>query len=178
MGFGFNLGMIFIVLPLTGILLLIWLVSQKRIFGVFLAVIWGGIFGLIILSFGLRPFFEKIVLDKEDYYGEYIINSAYFTGSQSDWQYNHFRFEITKDDSIFFYETDDENILTTHKGVITYPKPYNSARLDIKMNQPAHHVTSSNPTTYRQVWDFYLVFHSTKFDNMFFKKDTWKPIGK
>jgi hypothetical protein len=83
MGFGFNLGMIFIVLPLTGILLLIWLVSQKRIFGVFLAVIWGGIFGLIILSFGLRPFFEKIVLDKEDYYGEYIINSAYFTGSQS-----------------------------------------------------------------------------------------------
>jgi len=176
MGFGFNLGMIFIVLPLTGILLFIWLISRKRIFGIFLALIWGGIFSLIIISFGLRPFFEKIVLDKEDYYGEYIINRAYFSGSQSDWQYNHFRFEITKDDSIFFYKTDDENILATHKGVITYPKPYNSARLDINMNQPTHHVISSNPTTYRKVWDFYLVFYSSKFNNMFFTKGEWKPI--
>lgn len=176
MGFGFNLGMILIVLPLTGLLLLAWLISKRKIFGILLAIIWSGIFGLVLLSIALRPFIEKIQLEKEDYYGEYIIDRSYFPGKQANWQYNHFRFEITGDDSIFFYVTEGEKVLDTYKGTISSPRPYGSVRLAITMNQPTHHVVSSNPTTYRDIWDFYLVFYSPKFNNMYFKQGEWEPI--
>jgi hypothetical protein len=46
------------------------------------------------------------------------------------------------------------------------------------MEQPTHHIMTSNPTTYRGVWDFDLVFNSPAFDNMYFTKGKWKPINK
>jgi hypothetical protein len=178
MGFGFNLGMILIVLPLTGLLLLIWIVSRKKIFGVFLGIIWGGIFGLVLLSVVLRPLFEKVTLDKEDYYGQYVVDRTYFSGEQADWQYNYFRFEITENDSIYFYKTEGAAVVEVFKGVVSYPTPYSSARLAIKMDQPTHHVVSSNPITYRNIWGFYLVFNSPRFHNMFFTKGDWEPIAE
>lgn len=178
MGFGFNLLMILIILPLTGLLILIWIISRKRIFGISIVIIWCGIIGLFILSYAVKPFFEKVKLDKEDYFGEYIIDRFYFPGKQADWQYDRYRFKVTEDDSIFFYVTDKANILETYKGTTSNPQPYSSARLEIKMDQPIHHVMSSNPTTYRDTWDFYLVFHSPKFNNMFFKKGKWEPIDE
>ena len=36
MGFGFNLGMILIILPLSGLLLIIWLITKKQYFGKYL----------------------------------------------------------------------------------------------------------------------------------------------
>ncbi|PTM03699.1 MAG: hypothetical protein DA405_09715, partial [Bacteroidetes bacterium] len=86
MGFGFNLGLIFIVLPLTAVLLLIWLITRKKVFRVVLILIWSGLLGLIFLSSLLRPFFNKIELDRENYTGEYIIDRSYFAGQQADWQ--------------------------------------------------------------------------------------------
>lgn len=177
MGFGFNLGMIIIILPLTGLLFLIWLITRKKIFRYSLAIIWGGIVGLVIMLLAARPFFEKIKLNKDDYYGEYVIDRSFFPGEQADWQYNHFRFKITEDDSIFFYVTEQDNVLQTYKGVVSTTKPYSSARLIIEMDQPTHHVITSNPTTYRDIWHFNLVFDSPYFDNMFFKKGDWKPIS-
>ena len=44
------------------------------------------------------------------------------------------------------------------------------------MEEPNHHILIENPTTYRQVWNFYLVFNSKKFNNVFFKKGNWKPL--
>ena len=108
--------------------------------------------------------------------GEYVINRDYFKGEQTNWQYNHFRFEITDEDSIFFYVTDKEKILKTFRGSIKTTTPYSSARLIIEMEQPTHHIMTSNPTTYRSAWDFYLVFKSPKFYNVFFEKRKWKPI--
>ena len=119
---------------------------------------------------------SKTELDKKDYYGEYVINRDYFKGEQTNWQYNHFRFEITDEDSIFFYVTDKEKILKTFRGSIKTTTPYSSARLIIEMEQPTHHIMTSNPTTYRSAWDFYLVFKSPKFYNVFFEKRKWKPI--
>jgi hypothetical protein len=40
------------------------------------------------------------------------------------------------------------------------------------MEQPTHHIMTSNPTTYRSAWSFYLVFYSPKFNNVYFKKGT------
>jgi hypothetical protein len=176
MGFGFNLFFIFILVPLTGILLIAWLLSRKLWVGKILGIIWIGIFGLALLSGVARWLTSKTELDKDDYYGEYVINRDYFKGKQTDWQYTHFRFEITDEDSIFFYVTDKEKILKTFRGTIKTTTPYSSARLIIEMDQPTHHILTSNPTTYRSAWDFYLVFKSPKFYNVFFEKGKWKPI--
>ncbi|MBL3655331.1 hypothetical protein [Fulvivirga sediminis] len=176
MGFGFNLFFIFILVPLTGILLIAWLLSRKLWIGKILGIIWLGIFGLALLSGVFQWLTSKTELDKEDYCGEYVVNRDYFEGEQTDWQYNHFRFEITNYDSIFFYVTEKENILKTFRGTIKTTTPYSSARLIIEMEQPTHHIMTSNPTTYRSAWDFYLVFKSPKFHNVFFEKGKWKPI--
>lgn len=178
MGFGFNLGMIFIILPLSGLLLIIWLITKKSIFGKLLVGIWGLIIILVIVVSITRPIFEKKKLKKKDYYGEYIIDRNYFKGKQADWQYDHFRFEITKDDSIFFYVTEKEKIIKTYKGTITTVKPYSSERLVIKMEQPTHQILTTNPTIYRETWDFFMVFNSPKFYNMFFRKGRWNNIEK
>jgi hypothetical protein len=178
MGFGFNLFFIFILVPLTGILLIAWLLSRKPLIGKILGCIWLGILGLVLLSVILRWLTSKTELDKDDYYGEYVIDRDYFPGEQTDWQYKRFRFEITDKDSIFFYETDKEKVLKTYRGTIktTDPKNYGSDRLIIEMDQPTHHILASNPTTYRSAWDFYLVFKSPKFYNVFFERGKWKSI--
>ena len=167
---------LFILLPFTGIMLLIWLLTRKKIFGIILGVIWLSIFALIFLIGFLNWISAKTILEKDDYYGEYTVNRDYFPGPQADWQYNNFRFEIKPNDSIFFYVTNKEKIVKTYKGKIKTTTAYNSDRLILSMQDSSHHIVSSNPTTYRSAWSFYLVFYSPKFKNVFFKKGKWKPI--
>ena len=178
MGFGFNLFFVFILVPLIGILLVIWLVTRKKIFGKTVGLIWLGIFGLALFSGTVQWLTAKTELKKKDYHGQYIVNRDYFPGTQADWQYENFRFEIKDNDSIYFYATDKEKILKIYRGTITAtdPSQYSSERLIINMNQLTHHILTSNPTTYRSAWRFYLVFSSPKFDNVYFKKGQWKPL--
>lgn len=44
------------------------------------------------------------------------------------------------------------------------------------MPKPTHHVLATNPTIYRSVWGFTLVFNSPEFDNMFFTKGNWEKL--
>ena len=176
MGFGFNLGMIFIILPLTGILLLIWLISKKAIFGKIILGIWSLIILLVVVASFSQKVFKKKELSKSDYYGEYIIDRNYFSGKQADWQYNNFRFEITKNDKILFYVTEKDKIIRTYKGTISTVKPFSSERLVIEMEKPIHHILTTNPAIYRETWSFFMVFNSPKFSNMYFRKGKWKPI--
>lgn len=178
MGFGFNLFFVFILVPLTAILLLIWLFSGKKLFGKTLGVIWLGIFGLIFFSMSINWLTSKTELKKKDYYGQYIVNRDFFSGKQADWQYENFRFEIKDNDSIYFYVTNREKILKTYRGTITTTESYSSERLIINMEQPTNHILSSNPTTYRGTWSFILVFYSPKFSNVYFKKGEWEPLEK
>ncbi len=136
------------------------------------------LFTFLILSLIIYGFLsQKMTLDKSDYYGDYIINRNYFKGKQADWQYNHFRFTITKKDSMYFYLTNNNKVEKIFKGKITTVNPYDySERLVINMEQPTHHILSTNPTTYRKAWSFILVFKSPKFNNMYFKKGKWKPL--
>lgn len=174
MGFGFNLFFIFILIPLLVILLLLWLVTQKKIVGKAIAGICIGVLSLIIVSSVLRAVFSKKVLSKDDYFGTYVIDEKIIPGKQANWQYNHFRFEIKDNDSIYFYVTTKDRILQTYKGKIATVKPGNSERLVLHMPQPTHHVLTTNPTIYRSAWDFTLVFDSPKFGNMFFTKGSWE----
>ena len=119
---------------------------------------------------------EIQVLEKNDYYGQYLINRNYFSGKQADWQYNSFRFEIKDNDSIYFYVTEKQKVIQIFKGTISTIKPTVSERLMLHMAQPTHHILNGNPTTYRSAQGFYLVFNSPKFGNVFFKKGEWKPL--
>lgn len=171
-----GLVFIFILVP-ASIILLVWgsfTVDSKawRYLGLmWLCVIGLGCFGLIMDS--IR---SPIKLEKEDYYGHYIIDRSYFPGEQADWQYNNFRFEIRDNDSIYFHITDEERIIKTYIGYISTKKPYISERLIINIDTPGHHILSSNPTTYRSRRDFYLVFNSPEFYNVFFRKGKWQKI--
>ncbi len=183
MGFGFNLFflcLIFILIPLTGILLVSWLYTSKPVYGKILGAVWFGIIFLVFIASIANWLFSKTELDRNDYTGTYIIHRDYFEGHQADWQYNHFRFQITNQDSIFFYITEKDRILKTYKGTVTTSNPehHRSDRLIINMEQPTHHILASNPTTYRSNWSFYLVFNSQEYYNLFFKKGEWKPIDQ
>lgn len=175
MGFGFNLAMVFIILPLSALLLFISVVFRKYFFAKILAWMWIFIIaGAIFISI-MNWAVSKTELDASDYYGEYVIDRDFFPGEQADWQYNHYRFEVTKDDSIFFYVTDHNKILHTYKGTVRFTN-HISSRMDIEMSEPVHHVVQSDPTTVRSAWSFYLVFYSPYYNNMFFKKGRWKEL--
>jgi hypothetical protein len=179
MGFGFNLFFIFIIVPFTAILLVLWIVTRKKLFGITVGIVWLGIFGFALLI-GTIQWLTNTELEKEDYYGQYIVEREFFPGNQADWQYENFRFEIKDNDSIYFYITDKEKILKTFRGTIaaTDPSQYSSERLIIKMDQPTHHILTSNPTTYRGAWGFNLIFYSPKFNNVCFKKGQWITLDK
>ncbi|PIE99362.1 MAG: hypothetical protein CR961_00795 [Polaribacter sp.] len=168
--------MIFLILLLLIFLTLQWAYTKKIFLGKILITIWLIIFLLPFSAIIISKIFSKKVLEKSDFYGEYIIDRNFFKGKQADWQYNHFRFEIKENDTILFYVTDEKQIIKTYKGKIFSPNYFNSARLGIKMQEPNHHILTSNPTIYREVWDFFLVFKSPKFHNMYFRKGKWKPI--
>jgi len=130
----------------------------------------GAYFFFILLSFVMQPLTTKIVLDKDDYYGSYVIDTTYFDPIQAKWQYDHFRFEIKRNNSIYFYVTEKETILRTYKGTIETHKPFTSEVLSIQMEQPTHHILTYQPTIWRDVWDFTLAFKSPKFSNLYFIK--------
>ena len=176
MGFGFNLFFIFILVPLSGGLLLIWLLSRKMIFGKLLGLIWLGIVVLICLVAFLQIFTTKMKVDKSDIYGKYVIDRSKFSGKQADWQYNHFRFEITKQNKLIFYQTEEGVILERESLKVDFLEQYHNDRLLISGDTKRHHIFSDNPTLYRNIWSFYYVFESPKFGNVFFKKGRWKSV--
>tara|TARA_B110000285_G_C14977449_1_gene539659 strand:- start:488 stop:1021 length:534 start_codon:yes stop_codon:yes gene_type:complete len=149
--------------------------KTKSIGKIILAVYTIG-FSIIVIMSIVGTLAQKKVLDKSDFYGEYIVDKNYFSGKQADWQYNNFRFEIKKNDSIYLYITDGKIINETYKGKISTVMPYESARLVIEIKKTNHHILTTNPTIYRQAWGFFMVFNSPKFHNMYFRKGKWKKI--
>ena len=84
--------LILFIFPLTIILLVIWAITRKKIFGKILAYFWLGLLGLFCLGTIIKLLTDKKELDKEDYYGSYIVNREFFKEKQTDWQYDNFRF--------------------------------------------------------------------------------------
>jgi len=173
---GIKLLFLLIISPIFLWILFFCINNYKKIIGKIILLLFLLGFFLFVSLWTISVVNQKINLDKDDYYGRYIIDRNYFKGKQTDWQYDHFRFEITKDDSIFFYITEKEAITKTFKGVITNVKPFSSERLVIKMEKPTHHILTSNPTIYRGTWDFFMVFNSPQYYNMFFRKGKWNNI--
>lgn len=162
--------MIFVILPSTVVLLLLWIIFRKAIFGKILGLIWGGIISLLVLSLVLHIFTTKMKLTKNKIYGEYVIDKSKFPGRQADWQYDNFKFEITKDNIFHFSYKSLTDEYETEKIPVRILEQYYSDRLEIGKDTTRHHIIVDNPTLYRNVWSFYYVFESEKFGNVFFKK--------
>ena len=110
--------MIFIFVSL--ILMLLWVMFRKNIFGKILGILWLSIFSLILLSYILDGFFSTKYLNQNDIRGEYVIDRDMFPGKQADWQYNHYRFEITDDNKFLFHITNGKKIITTIEGKASF----------------------------------------------------------
>lgn len=166
MGFG-----VFIFIPLLIILLLCGVITKRRFFGYAILSLIGG----AIILFSLSQFFQWItspkILTKEDYYDTYHIKRDLFPGKQADWQYNSYNFVIKDNDSIYFNVVSAGKISKVYEGKIETVSPYESARLKLCMDSPTHHILASDPTVYRSPLGFYLVFYSSKYNNVFFEKD-------
>ncbi len=172
-----SLFFIFFLAPISILLALIWIFTGKRIFGKILGGFWLLIFLLFATGRIIDYFTTPINLEQEDIYGEYVIDRNKFPGYQADWQYDHFRFEITKHDSIYFYVTDGKTIVKTFKGTIAFHTAYKRPRLIINIEEPGHHIIEDYPTLYRVPRKFYYVFNSTEFGNVFFTKGEWEEIA-
>ena len=172
----FKFLFLLIIGPLLVWVLIIGLQNRKNLFGKAIFTSASVFLGFLLITISYNLLSRKKILEKDDYYGKYIIDRNYFPGRQADWQFNNYRFEITEKDSIFLYVTESKTLTKLYSGIITTIKPYNSERLVIHMNKPTHHVMNSNPTIYREPWGFYLVFNSPKFSNMYFRKGTWESI--
>ena len=117
---------------------------------------WIFIFVIGFFEDEIRTIYRLKKLHRDDFIGEFVIDRKCFAGKQADWQYDNFRFEIKKNDSIYFYVTNKERLIKTYRGTITTTKPYSSEILKVKMEQPTNHIMSSNPGIYRGKWSFIL----------------------
>jgi hypothetical protein len=178
MGFGFNIFFAGLLLPLTVIMALIWLFTQSKTIGRALKIIGltvGGLATLITIS---NLIFDKKEISHDDIFGEYVIDRSQFPGKQADWQYNHFRFVITRQQRLLFHCTEGERIIKTYTGRIKFLQEYKLPRTIWRADSPSYHIIRHTPTLYRTPFSFYYVFDSTRFGNVFFTKGKWKPINE
>jgi hypothetical protein len=173
MGFFF---LTFILLLGSILLLIVWFFTRSKVIGKLLLFGYLCLFGLILVGVVVSYFTEKKQLDRDDIYGTYVIDRSKFPGKQADWQYDHYRFIITKGNKFLFYATDKSKIIATYRGSISFKEVYEHPRLVIQLPEPHHHIMEKEPTLYRNGFSFYYVFNSPEFGNVFFTKGEWKPI--
>ena len=173
----FGVAFLFIFFVIVSVFLFVLkLIFKKKIFNILNIAWWIFFFSIPFLLAIVSFFTSKKEVEKDDIYGEYIIDREKCAGKQADWQYNHYRFKITEDNKIFFYITEKENIIKTIEGKVEFTEYSHSPHLKIELEEPKFHILQENPTLYREIWSFYYVFESEKYKNVFFTKGNWKPI--
>jgi hypothetical protein len=169
MGFGFNLiGFPLLLLATLG-LLIYAIGKQTWKLLLFIAALWG----LTILMFIIATIADNlrtpIRLTKADIFGEYRIDTNFFSGTNAKWQYDHYIFTITPTDSIYFNVTNKDTLLRTFKERISYSNgPPDLWK--VQSDTTIYHVIKYQPTLYRGHKKFYYVFKSDHYGNMYFRK--------
>jgi len=158
MGFGFNLAIVFVFPALFFVSILIYNVGKNkrtiRIILICWGIVVGGMLSLMAFVSVIKFFTEKKQLERNDIYGSYVIDRSMFSGKQADWQYNHFRFEITPQDSFKLYYMEKDRILKTYKAKVNFLNGY-EYRLTLKADSPGYHLIDPSPTLYRRIFSFY-----------------------
>jgi len=168
MGFGFNLfGFPLLILATVG-LLIYFFATKKKIALKLLAGLWAVTICIFCLGLFLENFRRPISLTKQVIFGEYRIDTTFYPGINSKWQYEHFKFTITPEDSLTFYLTRKDTIFKTY----TYKLKYSSGLPDLwsVVNDTAYKLLKHPPILYRGHKKFYYVIRSDNYGNMFFRK--------
>jgi len=160
---------------ITLVLLSIYHLTKNKLFMKFSVGMWILIGFFFIIGIFINFLKSKTNVSKEDFYGTYIVDRNFFKGKDADWQYNHYRFEITKNDELNLYVTNKNKVLKIYKRKIEFIEGNASPHLKI-INENPKFILEPEPALYRNSWDFYLVFKTKLYSNMFFKKGKWKPI--
>jgi hypothetical protein len=186
MGKGIVLFFYLFMLPITVLLLLIWGVTylkSKKHFALYILI---AVWAIFILGIGLlwitEPYFKPMILTQNDIYGTYVIDKDEFSGKQADWQYDNFKFTITKNDELIFKTLIHDNKWKSETVKVSYSSgyfdldknEYCNRKIRIHSDSLNNHIIRDNPTLYRKSFKkFYYVFKSKKFGNVFFKKGDW-----
>lgn len=145
--------------------------GRSKVFFKLFAGFWIFLFFCYLLSAIIGCIYDKKTVDRGDLYGKYVIYKEMFKGKNSDWQYKHFSFEITEDDEFVFYEYfDNGKVKSSHRGDVEFVDSYRSPHLRILNLKPAHQIVEEEPLLVRNTWEFYYVFKSKQFGNVFFIK--------
>ena len=168
MGFGFNLFVFpFLVFSTIG-LIIIFIISKNKTWLKILAGIWIFIVLLFVNASLTSKFHKPFIVTKELTVGTYRIDKSFYPGKNADWQYDHFRFKISPNDSLYFYVINNDTAINVFKGKLSYSTGTQATW--IIQTDTTHHVIKYPPTLYRERHNFYHVFRSDKYGNMFFRK--------
>lgn len=169
MGFGFNLIGFPILVASTIVLLVYYLASKKKIALFLLSGLL--LMTTILITIGIISDYlnKPIQLTKQSIIGEYRIDTTFYPGKNASWQYKHYKFYITKTDSILFVvmnDNDEPFKIYSHK--IAYSNTRN--KLWSIIADSTNKVISNQPILFRGHDNFYYVFKTKPFGNMFFRK--------
>lgn len=180
MGFGFNLFLIFVLLPLLALAVILALIFPKSVAAYkesLLSCLTVGVSGIVLLVLFSAIFnylAKPMKLDADDYYGEYVIDKSIFPGKNSEWQYNHFRLEIKYNGDVLLHTLGGNKKMKVYKGNFYIDDNKPSATIRFEMSKPTSHVMIYQPKVYRSAWGFTLVMKSTKYHHMYFKKKSFR----
>ena len=168
MGFGFNLiGFPILILTTIG-LLIYFFVSKKRIALTILGAIWGLTILVFIASVISDHYRAPIRLTKSEIIGDYRIDTNFYKGTNAKWQYEHYKFTISPNDSIYFFVINKDTVKKMFKGKLKYSS--GPPDLWTIQSMTTYHVIKYPPILYRGHNKFYYVFKSDIYGNMFFRK--------
>ena len=109
------------------------------------------------------------LVEKHDIIGTYCVDTRMFPGKNSNWQYEHYKIEITDNKLIVKY-LDLGRIQSTESVEIVFLEYYKNNRVKVTGNSH-HHMLQQHPLLVREGWSYYYVINSLKYGNMYFKKE-------
>jgi hypothetical protein len=96
---------------------------------------------------------KPVPLSKADIVGHYQIDTIFYTGANARWQYNHYRFTISSNDTLYFDVLNNDSIVKSFREKITYS--YGPPDLWRVESDSTYHVINHPPTLFRGHKKFY-----------------------
>ncbi|NQZ90183.1 MAG: hypothetical protein HRT54_21685 [Colwellia sp.] len=107
-------------------------------------------------------------VDKQRIVGSYEVDTKFYPGKNANWQKEHFRFEITEDNKFYLFVRLADKSENVYQGYVKWANE-TPEKWSITMDNP-YHIIDKHPVLYRSKFDYYYVFRTQKFGNMFFSK--------
>lgn len=131
-----------------------------------------GISGFVVLFFLPFVFNPGGGIKESKIIGKYVVNTNVLPGKNADWQYEHYRLEITKNKDLIISFYDNGALMSKDSVKYTFVRRFVSDRIKI-LGPSQHHLFQDNPTLYRKGSSFTYRFYSKKYGNMYFRKKKW-----